>query len=107
MPEQAEFVDGDDYTWTAEANPAPIANEFSDQTISGFRVSDASTWYGFNYTFPPVQANPQEKPKDCRTYSERIESRFVDLETALTVLVDEVRHLREDIARIKSGSSEL
>ncbi len=69
MPEQAEFVDGDDYTWP--------------------------------------QAKPQVKPIDCRTYSERIESRFVDLETAIAVLVDEVRHLREDLARMKNGSSEL
>ncbi len=80
MPEQNEWGNGRQY------NPDFGITEHSD--------SGDYTW-------------PQTKPVDCRTYNERIESRFVDLETAITVLVDEVRHLREDLARMKNGESEL
>ncbi len=64
MPEQAEFVDGDDYTWQGPAG-------------------------------------------DLRTADQKTSAAIADLQSAVAVLTDEVRHLREDVARMRAGESEL
>jgi len=44
---------------------------------------------------------------DTRTADQKTQSAIAGLQTAVTVLTDEVRHLREDVARMVSGASQL
>jgi len=95
MPEQAEFVgntltadgtyiDGDDYTWQA--------------IPGGLRLDLNST---------PLGLVINTEQRDCRTADEKMNQRMASLETAVQLLTDEVRHLREDVARMRTGESEL
>ncbi len=76
-------------TWTA-----PVITMDATLTNGGHVDGD-------DYTYPAVNL------PDCRTYTERVEERFVDIETAMQLLIDEVQHLREDIKRITTGESTL
>ncbi len=69
MPEQAEFVDGDDYSFAHSRRPA--------------------------------------QHFDTRTADANMQAQIVELKTAVAVLTDEVRHLREDVGRLAAGESQL
>lgn len=85
MPEQNEWGNGTQY------NP-------------DFGIAEAVD--GDDYTWPAT-AKPQAKPVDCRTHTERTDAVIADLQAAVMVLTDEVRQLRQDIARMRTGESEL
>ncbi len=53
-----------------------------------------------DYTWPmPVY--------DTRTLDVRTQTELANLRNAVAILTDEVTHLREDVARMKNGESEL
>ena len=57
--------------------------------------------YTWTSTTPPMPTY------DTRTHDERTQAAIANLQTSVQLLTDEVQHLREDIARMKTGESEL
>ncbi len=81
MPEQAEWTDGSSTARPADTMPITAHVD------------------GDDYTYPPI--------KDCRTYMERTDDEIAALRTTVAMLIDEVQHLREDIARMRTGESQI
>jgi len=59
---------------------------------------------GDDYTWPPLK---NLKSIDLRTADQKTHAAIADLQTAVMALTEEVQHLREDIARMRTGESEL
>lgn len=72
-------------------------------------IVDGDDDYGYAWTVKPVgqhTATPAQVV-DCRTYDQKAGERIQALETTVAMLVDEVQHLREDVARMKTGESQI
>ena len=59
--------------------------------------------YSYAWTVTPVGALTEATPTPAAPADQRI----ADLEVAVKIILDEMQHLREDIARMKAGESEL
>jgi uncharacterized coiled-coil protein SlyX len=57
---------------------------------------------GDDYTWEQMM-----QPLDVRTADQKVTAAIANLNTAVAALADEVSHLREDIARMKAGDSQL
>ncbi len=93
MPEQAEWVGGN-----------PVARPADTMPIVAHGGDDETDDYGHAWTVKPV---PGFVGGDCRTYDQKAGERIQALETTVAMLVDEVQHLREDIARMRTGESQI
>ena len=106
MPEQNEWRPDIRSQSTPPAQPAvrvdwTPAVATTNPHPSGHVDGDDYTWQG-----KPVQAKSAQVI-DCRTLDQKMIDRMQALETTVGMLVDEVQHLRDDIARMRTGESQL
>lgn len=100
MPEQNEWRPEIRTQTKPPAQPAVRVDWTPPVMATNARLTVGGHVDGDDYTWP-------SQVIDCRTLDQKMIDRMQALETTVAMLVDEVQHLRDDIARMRAGESEL